>query len=309
MISFDILTADTFGKVTQRMREALGEPEITDGMLESFLEIAEEGAEVAVCSEGGELLVRIFDEGRYSFVYPIEVGEATDTDAALIALAEYSVREMIPFYLTDTPREELDRLRRLFSHVDARAYSDDEDSFVALVYSECDMLGSVPEVSLGGVTLSEITASDTENYARLSRSAEVNKYWGYDFAADRAEADDGYFLRVAESEFHKGIALSLAIREGGADAPLLGEAVLFNFDYRGGAMVALRLLPEHWGRGLGSRALAALIELGRNIGLCKLYSEVMLENVASVGMTEKHMRRTDDNHGKARFELSLAEGR
>lgn len=305
MLSFSLLDENSISALVDKLSLELGDCDTVSGMLESFLEIASEGPEVAVTAAYGELLVRIYDCGRYSFVYPIEVGEETDTDAALYALADYSVRELIPFYLTDTPREELDRLRRLFSHLDARAYDDDEDSFVALVYSECDMLDDVPTLSHSGITLSRIQGEDMTAYAVLSRSEEVNRYWGYDYRDDESNADDEYFLRVAEGEFARGVAVSFAVREGGVDSPMLGEAVLFDFDYRGGAMAAVRILPEHWGRGIGTRAFGALVSIARDIGLKHLRAEVMAENLPSLAMTGKHLRRVGEAEGKILFSREL----
>lgn len=305
MISFSVLSENNITELAESLGSALGDPDMVGGILESFLEISGEGAEVAVTSLSGELLVRIYDGGRYSFVYPIEIGEQTDTDAALSALADYSVREMIPFYLTDTPRDELDRLRSLFSHLDARAYDDDDDSFVALIYSECDMLDGAPTASFDTVTLSPITEADVSAYAALSRSELVNKYWGYDYREDEADASDEYFLTVAEGELARGIALSLAVREGDVSSDMLGEAVLFDFDYRGGAKFAIRLLPEYWGRGIGSRALRALIEIARDIGLERLDAEVMTENLPSIAMTGKYIPRIGERDGKAFFSLKL----
>lgn len=305
MLSFSLLDENSISELTERLTASLGDGEAVRCILESFLEIAAEGPEVAVTALCGELLVRIYDNGRYSFVYPIEVGEETDTDAALCALADYSVRELIPFYLTDTPREELDRLRKLFSHLDARAYDEDEDSFVALVYSECDMLDEVPTLSYGGITLSPITADDIPAYSALSRSEAVNRYWGYDYREDESEASDEYFLRVAEGEFARGVAVCFAIREGGDSSPMLGEAVLFDFDYRGGAMAAVRLLPEHWGRGVGSMAFGALVSAAREIGVKHIRAEVMKENLASLAMTGKHMERIGERDGKVLFAKEL----
>ena len=304
MLSFDILCKDNFANTLNKLTKALGEGEILEDILASFLDISEEGAEVGVGASSGMLLVRIFDEGRYSFVYPIEVGDGYDVDAALLALSEYSVRELIPFYLTDTPREELDRLGRLFSHVDARAYDDDVDSFVALIYSECDMLDGVPSIAGEGVYLDEITEVDIPRYAALCRSDDVNKYWGYDYAADAADATDEYFLRVAEGELARGVALSLAVREkkGGS---LVGEAVIFDFDYRGGAKVAVRLLPEVQGRGLGTRAFGTLIELARQIGVKRVRTEVMKENLPSIKMTGRLMPSVGEKDGKLLFALEL----
>ena len=304
MLSFEVISKENLSNIIDRLADTLGDAEIVGDILESFLEISEEGAEVAVTAGHGMLLVRIYDGGRYSFVYPIELGESYDADAALIALSEYAIRELIPFYLTDTPREELERLSRLFSHVDARAYDEDVDSFVALVYSECDMLEGVPALSHDGIYLDEITEADIPAYAALARSESVNRYWGYDYSADAADAPDEYFLRTAEGEFARGIALSVAVREG-KGKPFIGEGVIFDFDYRGGAKLAIRLLEAEQGRGVGSRAFGALVALAREIGLERIYAEVMCENERSVRVTAKHMNRIGESCGTVRFEMEL----
>ena len=305
MLSFDILGEENAEEIYERLLPIVGGEDMLGDVMGSFLEVAAEGAEVALSGSDGCLLVRIYDDGKYSFVYPIELGEDADIDAALLALAEYTVREMVPFYLTDTPREELARLSHLFLHVDARAYDDDDDAFVALVYSECDMLESPPTYSEDGITLSEITDEDGEIYAALLTSTEVNKWWGYDYREDAPDADVDYFLDTVRGEFYSGIAISLAVREGDASSALIGEGVIFDFDYRGGAMIAVRLLPEYQGRGIGKRAFHALISLAREIGLKIVRADVMCENLPSIKMCEACLERLPDDDGKARFELSL----
>lgn len=305
MLSFDILREENREELYDKLLEVVGGEEMLGDVIDSFIEVALSGAEVALSGASGCLLVRIFDDGKYSFVYPIELGEDADLDASLLALSGYTIREMVPFYLTDTPREELERLSRLFLHVDARAYDDDDDSFVALVYSECDMMEMLPTYSEDGITLSEITDDDGEGYAALIRSPEVNKWWGYDYREDAPDADAGYFLDTARGEFYSGIAISLAVREGDESSPLIGEAVIFDFDYRGGAMIAVRLLSDYQGRGLGKRAFRALISLAREIGLKCVRADVMLENIPSIKMCEACLDRLSDLDGKARFELAL----
>ena len=305
MLSFEILKEENGAEMYERLLPMVGGGEMLLDIIGSFIEVAEEGAEVALSGADGCLLVRIFDEGKYSFVYPIELGDEADIDSALLALAEYTVRQMVPFYLTDTPREELSRLLRLFLHVDARAYDDDEDTFVALVYSECDMIDAPPCYSECGITLSEIEDGDGERYARLVRSPLVNRWWGYDYREDAPDADDGYFLDTVRGEFNSGIALSLAVREGGESEPLIGEAVIFDFDYRGGAMIAVRLLSEYQGRGIGKRAFRALISLAREIGLKSVRADVMPENIPSIKMCEACLERLSDSDGRARFYLGL----
>ncbi len=301
MLSFKILTDENKEEIIASIEGENSCPDAAD-IVGSFFELSrDEGLEIALNASHGCLLARIFDDGRYSFVYPIELFGA-DVDAALLDLAEYARRELVALHLTDVPREELQRLGKIFPHIEARAYDDDEDGFVALVCSECDMLSDIPSASDGAVSLGELREEDAREYARLCRDEAVNRFWGYDYKADAERVEDGYFLAVAESELRRGVALSLAVRYEGRFA---GEAVIFDFDYFGGAMAAIRLLPEMQGRGIGSQALSLLIGIARDMGLLRLRAEVMSENIASVRMTEKQMPLIGEPVGRLQFELKL----
>ena len=302
MISFSVITEENIESVRESLAENITDTEFLYEVTDSFLALSMDGVEVALSATSGVLLVRIFDEGRYSFVYPILIDDGADVDLALTSIVAYARRELIPVYFTDCPREELDRLGRLFAHVDARAYDDDEDSFVALLNSECDMIDEVPSASSGVITLSEILDEDSLRYAALCRDRKVNEFWGFDDTADVPDATDDYFLTLLRSELARGVALSLAVR---LDGEMIGEAVLFDFDYVGGAMAAIRLFADKQGSGYGSMALTALIDIARGIGLKTLRAEVMTENVASIKMTEKQMTHMGVRDGVALFSLDL----
>ena len=96
--------------------------------------------------------------------------------------------------------------------------------------------------------------------------------------------------------------MTLAVREGGE---LVGEATVYQFDYRGEAAIAVRVMRDCHGRGIGSRATRALIELAKAMGLTTLKAEIMAENAPSVKMTEKYMRREKCTDGKVYFTLDL----
>ena len=289
--------AASLGLVSGEDREYLYE------VCDAFLGVAQEiGAEVAVTAAGGCLAVRIFDEGRYLFPFPVEVSDSSDTRAACLSVSEYARRELLPLYFSDVPREELSMLGELFSHIDARAYDGDEDLFGVSVNSECASLDGVSRVTHKGVTLDGLADSDREAYAALCSDSELNRWWGYDADADNPERDPDLYLKVARDELAAGIALTLAVRLEGAFA---GEAVIYDFDYTGGASVGIRVLPEYQGRGVGSRALEALIKLSRDMGLSRIRTSVMEENIPSVTMTDKHMRRGSSSGGKINYYLDL----
>ena len=248
------------------------------------------------------LYARIYDGERYLFPLPFMLTDTADSESALINLAEYSVREMVPLIITDVPRDELDFIMSVFPHVDASAYEEDEDTFFIKVNNECDMLCEVPGIEVDGIALNEITDADKDVYAELCRDRNLNKYWGYDVDADNPDGDADFYLATARRELEEGIAIALAIRENGE---FVGEATVYGFDYRGGACIAVRVLPRCHSRGIGSRAVKALISLARELELATLRAEILNENVASIRMTSKLMDLEKSTESKTYFTLSL----
>lgn len=305
MLSFVILNEKSYESLLAAAERELGASDELPGYLDAFVELSLE-CEVALAFGSGCLLVRIFDEGKYSFVYPLDILGDADITGALLSIVEYARRELIPIFLTDVPREELSRLTAAFPHVDARAYDEDDDGFVACINSECDLLPAVPTVSGEGIILTELEGGDAEDYKRLVFDREVNKYWGYDAEKDTPDASGEELIDLARSEFSRGVALTLAIRELTPTGPrFIGEAVIFDYDYRGTAELALRILPELQGERRGTRALSTLITLARDMGIKTIRARAKAENTSSVKMLEKQLKRLETKDETVYFELTL----
>lgn len=290
----------------KKITELLSVPkELSDDAAEiifGLYEYVEDAEAVAFVYLDEILYARIYDGERYLFPLPFMLTDTADSEVALINLADYSVREMVPLIITDVPRDELDFIMSVFPHVDASAYEEDEDTFFIKVNNECDMLYEVPCIELDGITLNEITDADRDAYAELCRDRNLNKYWGYDVDADNPDGDADFYLATARRELEEGIALTLAIRENGE---FVGEATVYGFDYRGGACIAVRVLPRCHSRGIGSRSVKALISLARELGISILRVEILNENVASIKMTSKLMDLEKTTESKTYFTLSL----
>ena len=248
------------------------------------------------------LYARIYDGERYLFPLPFMLTDEADAEAACVNLGAYCVREMIPLIITDVPREELSFLQSVFPHIDACAYEEDDDSFFVKVNNECDMLDRVPSIEHGGIMLDEIRDADRERYAELCRDRDLNKYWGYDVDSDNPDGDADFYLNTVRREFEDGVALTLAIRENGE---FVGEATVYGFDFRTAASIAVRVLKDCHGRGIGSRATHALILLAKEMGLSSLRAEILNENESSIRMTSKYMKRDKTTESKTYFTLSL----
>ena len=297
MISFfDVNDTERFDGALAR--EGILRDDYVSEVLDNFLSLSESVGSVYITVSHGCFIARIYDDGQYLFVFPIMLTDGADVGSVLIALSEYVRREMLTFVLTDVPRDCLDVITESFAYVDAMAYEDDEDFFAVAVKNELDMAEELPVIVEDDIRLTLLTDLDTAAYTRLCCDRELNKYWGYDALADNPALDPEIFMQTAEREREQSIALSLAIRR---DGKYLGEAVLYDFDYRRGAEVGIRVLPEYQGDGIGLKALDAAIKYARAIGLETLRARVMVENTAAIRMTKKRMVEIKREDGVVHF--------
>ena len=267
-----------------------------------LIEFVDDDMSLAFAYDSEVLYARVYDGEKYVFPLPFMLSENADAEGACISLAAYSVREMVPLIITDVPREEIEFICSVFPHVDAYTYDDDDDSFFVKVNNECDMLDYVPNIELDGITLDELRDEDKERYAALCRDRDLNKYWGYDVDVDNPDGNADFYLDTVRREMDSGVALALAVREGGE---LVGEATVYGFDYRGTASIAVRVMREYHKRGIGVRATRALIEISKEMGLSCVTAEILEENEASVRMTSKCMDLEKRENGKVYFTLKL----
>ena len=288
MISFTVIDDENYSSVIAELCVSL---KANDGCEESYTEeiedvlsallayYSEEGAsEIAATVAEGSLLVRLFDYGRYSFLYPIPLLPSADVLSALRAIRDYAVYEEVPLVLTDVPREDIAELCGYFRHIRLDSESADNASFTAEIFGDLSLIDSPPSISYGRIVLDALTEADIPEYARLSRDPEVNKFWGYDYREDYPDAPDAFFFEVQEGERSRGSALSLAVR---FDGVLIGEAVLHADNLEGGVECAFRLFPEHWGKGLGRETLYAALALAERIGYRRIICRVKPENERS----------------------------
>ena len=283
MLSFKIITKENKDQMIDSLTVGMADADLEyiSEIMDSLLEDSD--SEYAVCSSHGCLLVRIFD-GRYSFIYPVAVCEEFDESLAAYSLREYAVKEEIPLVYIDVPREELGNLVPLFRHVNMDAQDEDGQFFTVKIMSEVSLLEEIPCVDMGEITLDKIVEDDDGLYAALCKDKDTNKFWGYDYSADKESPENSYFREMAENEFERGVSIALAVRVNGK---FVGEASLYAFDLLGGCECAVRILPEYRGRGIATGALSALRHIAEAMGLLNLYATVDVKNVASKSLFEK----------------------
>ena len=251
--------------------------------------------EIAYCVFGGALIIRMCDNCEYVFDYPYCFGES-DARTVLSEISVYARREMIPLVIANVPREELDVVADVFPRITAQVFDKDIDSFVVKVENEISALDEFPSIDIEGIALRKIEKCDSSSYAELCMDESVNKYWGYDYKEDNSNPETDYFYNVANGEFEAGVALTLGIYDGDK---LVGECVMYDFDYFGGCEIGVRLFTNEQSKGYAGKAIRGLFELGTTLGLNKVVTRVMSVNTPAIRFVEKYMTLvgvTDDTH-------------
>ena len=159
---------------------------------------------------------------------------------------------------------------------------------------ELDDWDAIPRLETERLVLDEMTEADKSVYNALCLDDERNRWWGYDYRQDlHGELTEDYFLEVARHDFACRLAANFAIR---LDGQMIGEAVLYNFDWRGGAELGCRIAPAFAGHGYGTEAFAAVADWALyRLGLDRVVAKCYRENAASYRMLSSCMRRSGED--------------
>ena len=172
------------------------------------------------------------------------------------------------------------------------------------VRNELAYLDAVPALTSERLTLDALTEADKGDYNRLCLDDDRNRWWGYDYRKDlKGELTDDYFLEVTRHDFANKLAVNFAIR---LDGKFIGEAVLYNFDYKGAAELGCRILPEYAGNGYGAEAFRRAAEWSLyQLGLYRLKAKCYHENEASRKMLSACMRSAGEDETFYYFEKTV----
>ena len=169
------------------------------------------------------------------------------------------------------------------------------------IETQFDQLQAIPALRTQRLTLDGLREEDQAAYNALCLDDERNRWWGYDYRKDlRGELTDSYFLEVAWQDFMFRRAVNFAIR---LEGKCVGEVVLYNLDWRGGAELGARIAPEYAGQGYGTEAFNAVAEWALyQLKLERVVSKCYKENAASYRMLSSCMRKTGEDDTFYHFE-------
>ena len=162
-------------------------------------------------------------------------------------------------------------------------------------------LSAIPVLKTERLTLSALTEEDIPAYNALVLDEERNRWWGYDDVGGLGgPVEEGSFFEVARRDFENRQAVNFAIR---LDGKLIGEAVLYRFDCRGGAELGCRVDRAYAGNGYGTEAFTAVAEWGLyKLQLVRVVAKCFKENQASYHMLSSCMRRSGEDETFFYFE-------
>ena len=147
----------------------------------------------------------------------------------------------------------------------------------------------IPELTTERLTLSALTEADIPAYNALVLDSDRNRWWGYDDVAGLGgPVEERSFFDVAQRDFENRTAVNFAVR---LDGKLIGEAVLYRFNYRGDAELGCRIDRAYAGHGYGTEAFAAVADWALyKVHLTRVVAKCFHENEASRKMLSFCMR-------------------
>lgn len=160
---------------------------------------------------------------------------------------------------------------------------------------------AIPELRTERLTLSALEEADIPAYNALVLDQERNRWWGYDDVAGLGgPVEERSFFNVAQRDFAKHLAVNFAVR---LEGKFIGEAVLYNFDCRGGAELGCRIDKAYAGNGYGTEAFIAAAEWGLyKLHLGRVVAKCFKENQASYQMLSACMRKKEEDETFFYFE-------
>ena len=232
---------------------------------------------LSLAEKCGETLIIHIEKALYSYsgVYPTLVQAFADAfgqdcqwinredDAADRGLRtsklQYGPAKLAPKYCFEPQNE-------LLNHVDA-----------------------IPELKTERLTLSALTEADIPAYNALVLDQDRNRWWGYDDVGGLGgPVEERSFFDVAKRDFENRAAVNFAVR---LDGKLIGEAVLYRFNYRGDAELGCRIDAAYAGHGYGTEAFAAVADWALyKVHLIRVVAKCYRENEASRKMLASCMR-------------------
>lgn len=153
----------------------------------------------------------------------------------------------------------------------------------------------------------EFTLNDVDAVYEFSTNADVTRFTGDEGTVKNREDAENLIKNIWLAEYKKyGYARYALIHKGDQKViGFCGVKFLPEYDLPD---IGYRMLPEYWGKGLGTEAVRAALEYARTeLGLNKIMGEVVKQNTASNKLLLKVGMRLVDTYEKYGFTINRYE--
>jgi ribosomal-protein-alanine N-acetyltransferase len=149
-----------------------------------------------------------------------------------------------------------------------------------------DIFEQFPVLETERLILREITPADAEDVFRIYADPQVIRYWG---SAPLASIDEaGHKIQGVIDAFREREGIRWAFTLKGDDR-LIGSGGHWRLmKQHQRSEIGYELAPEHWGQGIMSEAVGAIVQFGfERMGLHSVEAQIEPANRASRGVLEK----------------------
>lgn len=160
-------------------------------------------------------------------------------------------------------------------------------------------------VSTERLTVTDIREEDRQDYFTLYTDGEINRFYGYDYREDfkGGSPSPEYFMQFMRGLKQKREEYSLAVRK---DGKMVGEIVVYNFDFFAGAEIGFRFFEKARGKGFAFESVSAVMEYLAGLKAKKITCRAFKENAPSVRLIEKlGFKQVSENKDMRFYEREL----
>lgn len=153
----------------------------------------------------------------------------------------------------------------------------------------------------------EFTLDDVDSVYEFSTCPDVTRYTGDEGDVKTKKDAEGIIRNIWLKEYQKyGYARYALIHKG--DQKLIGFCGVKFVPDLGFPDIGYRMLPEYWGRGLGTEAVVAALKYAHEVlGLENIIAEVVDQNIASNKLLLKVGFHLVDSYEKYGFTINRYE--
>lgn len=160
-----------------------------------------------------------------------------------------------------------------------------------------DKVANIDLLQTDRLSITPIFSKDKQDYFNLYTNEQINKYWGYDYKQDilgEPTPDDFYNFMLSLKSKKEEVSFAVRVKD-----KLIGELVVYNFDFFNSCEIGYRFFDEYQGKGYGFESANLLIQSLKKLGVKKFNTRCYKQNIPSYKLALKlgyKLSKEDQTH-------------